>query len=205
MTDTSDRRDLRSSIALSTLFAVIALLVGIDLALDLRGGTTAAHAAVEGTVVAIGLAAAIRFALRVRMLASETRDLRQHATDLGQRLAASEVEAARWRSDAKELLAGVGAAIDRQLERWALTEAEKDVARLLLKGLSHKEIAGLRDVSETTVRHQARALYRKAGLSGRSDLTAFFLEDLLAPQAPHRAETDNARIAAGAASERTSA
>jgi len=55
---------------------------------------------------------------------------------------------------------------------------------LLLKGLSHKEIAEVRNVSETTVRHQARSLYRKAGLSGRNDLAAFFLEDLLGPQTP---------------------
>jgi DNA-binding NarL/FixJ family response regulator len=37
-------------------------------------------------------------------------------------------------------------------------------------------------VSETTVRQQARAIYRKAGLSGRHDLAAFFLEDLLGPR-----------------------
>ena len=31
------------------------------------------------------------------------------------------------------------------------------------------------------MREQARALYRKAGLSGRASLSAFFLEDLLLP------------------------
>ena len=75
----------------------------------------------------------------------------------------------------------LGAAIDQQLERWGLTAAEKEVALLLLKGLSHKEIATARDVAESTVRQQARALYRKAGLGGRHDLAAFFLEDLLGP------------------------
>lgn len=33
-----------------------------------------------------------------------------------------------------------------------------------------------------TVRQQARNLYKKAGLSGRHDLAAFFLEDLLTPR-----------------------
>ena len=32
---------------------------------------------------------------------------------------------------------------------------------------------------ERTVREQARSLYRKSGLTGRADLAAFFLEDLL--------------------------
>jgi DNA-binding NarL/FixJ family response regulator len=67
------------------------------------------------------------------------------------------------------------------------------VALLLLKGLSHKEVAGLREVSETTVRQQARAIYRKAGLSGRHDLAAFFLEDLLGP----RGEPDQSSAASG--------
>ena len=35
--------------------------------------------------------------------------------------------------------------------------------------------------SERTIRAQAQSLYSKAGLSGRASLSAFFLEDLLAP------------------------
>ena len=52
-----------------------------------------------------------------------------------------------------------------------------------LKGLRHKEIAELRQTSERTVRQQALAVYRKSGLNGRTDLAAFFLEDLLLPTA----------------------
>jgi DNA-binding CsgD family transcriptional regulator len=79
---------------------------------------------------------------------------------------------------------GLGEAIDRQLDRWGLSPAEKDVALLLLKGLSHKEIGQIRGVSEATVRQQARALYQIGGLEGRHDLVAFFLEDLLGPREP---------------------
>lgn len=181
-TDTHGRHDLSSSVVLAGVFALIAILVGADLVLDVRSGTTAAHASIEGLVVAIGLVAAMRFAMRVRVLAREARDLRARAAMLDANLAASRAEAERWRRDAADLIAGLGAAIDAQLERWALSPAEKEVALLLLKGLSHKEIAELREVSETTVRHQARSLYRKAGLAGRNDLAAFFLEDLLGPQ-----------------------
>lgn len=90
-------------------------------------------------------------------------------------------EGARWRSDMRELLKGLSAAIDAQFERWQLTPAEREVAMLLLKGLSHKEIAAVRDASERTVRQQARSIYAKANLSGRAALSAFFLEDLLLP------------------------
>ncbi|MBZ0120481.1 MAG: helix-turn-helix transcriptional regulator, partial [Sandaracinaceae bacterium] len=75
----------------------------------------------------------------------------------------------------------LGEALARQFERWQLTAAEREVALLLLKGLSLKEIAEARGTSERTVRDQARAVYRKAGLAGRSELSAFFLEDLLVP------------------------
>ena len=88
------------------------------------------------------------------------------------------------------------AAIDRQLERWGLSAAEHEVALLLLKGLSHKTIADRRGTEEATVRQQSRAIYRKAGLAGRHDLAAFFLEDLLAPR--HDAVASREPVAGGA-------
>jgi DNA-binding CsgD family transcriptional regulator len=100
---------------------------------------------------------------------------------LAGRLKATEADAARWRAEAADLIAGLGSAIDQQFERWSLSPAEKEVALLLLKGLSHKELAEVRSVTEATARQQARAVYKKAGLSGRNDLAAFFLEDLLLP------------------------
>ncbi len=90
-------------------------------------------------------------------------------------------QGSRWRSESRSLLNGLGQAIETQFSRWNLTEAEREVALLLIKGLSHKEIATVRAVSERTVREQARSIYAKAGLTGRTALSAFFLEDLLAP------------------------
>ena len=72
-------------------------------------------------------------------------------------------------------------AIDSQFSQWNLTDAEREVALLLLKGLSLKEIAAIRATTERTIRAQARAVYSKAGLTGRAALSAFLLEDLLAP------------------------
>jgi DNA-binding CsgD family transcriptional regulator len=42
----------------------------------------------------------------------------------------------------------------------------------------------MRGISEATARQQARAVYRKAGVGGRNDLAAFFLEDLALPKSP---------------------
>ncbi len=90
----------------------------------------------------------------------------------------------RFRTESGEAMRGLAAAIDRQFERWSLSSAEAEVALLLLKGLPTKQIAEVRETSERTVRQQALAVYRKAGLGGRAELAAFFLEDLLLPAHP---------------------
>lgn len=182
MRTTDERPERTIHLVLAALFGVVALLAGVDLVGDLRQGTTAFHVAVEGAVVVVALGGASWMVVRLRSLAHEAQDLRAHAASLTAHLETSRREAARWRAEAGDLITGLSAAIDDQLERWALSPAEKEIALLLLKGLSHKEVAGLRQVSESTVRQQARAIYRKAGLTGRADLAAFFLEDLLGPR-----------------------
>ena len=86
-----------------------------------------------------------------------------------------------WRARAQKILRGLGEEIDEQLGEWGLTPVERETALMLLKGLSHKEIAQLSEKSERTVRQHAIAVYRKSGLGGRAELSAFFLEDLLLP------------------------
>jgi len=179
---TDERQERTVSLALAGLFGLVVVLAGADLLTDLNERTTAFHLAVEGSVVVVGLAGAVWTIVRVRALGREAHELRAQAVALSADLDASRVEAARWRDEAGELIRGLSAAIDRQLERWGLSPAEHDIALLLLKGLSHKEVAELRAVSESTVRQQARAIYRKSGLTGRADLAAFFLEDLLGPR-----------------------
>lgn len=162
--DVFDHNHARVAIS---LFAIIALLIGWDVMADYAEGADVEHLAIEISVL---LAAGAGTALLWRQL-YRTRTALVRAL----------VETEQWRSDSRELLQGLGAAINRQFTSWKLTKAEAEVGLFLLKGLSHKEIARLRQTSERTIREQARALYRKSGLSGRSELSAFFLEDLLLP------------------------
>jgi DNA-binding CsgD family transcriptional regulator len=164
-------------------------LPGLDLALDLGEGISWRHGLAEGAVVLVALAGVSWTIARLHRLSLQARSLRVLATGLEADLAMSRDEtrrsradAERWREEARDLLQGLGEAIDRQLRQWALSPAEHEVALLLLKGLSHKEIAEVRCTGEATVRQQAAAIYRKANLTGRHDLAAFFLEDLLGPR-----------------------
>jgi DNA-binding CsgD family transcriptional regulator len=160
-----DILEKKAVIAAILLFATIAILISWDLILDYRQGSDWAHVLVELVVL---LAASIGMVFLFRILL-------QTRTDLAEAI----VEAEQWRAESRELIRGLGVAIKSQFERWELSKAEAEVGLLLLKGLSHKEIASVRGTAERTAREQARALYRKSKLSGRSALSAFFLEDLL--------------------------
>lgn len=160
----------------AVLFGVIALLMAADLLEDSRAGTGWGHLAGELAVLAVALAGLVVLFQRYTHARREHRLLRRD-------LAKAREDAARWREEAHTALAGLGEALDGQFERWGLTAAEREVGLLLLKGLGFKEIAQVRGTSERTVRQQALVLYRKAGLSGRAELAAFFLEDLLLPVA----------------------
>lgn len=162
-------------------FAAVAALAAIDLASDLGEGTTLGHVAAEGAIIAVGLLGSLAVARKMLLTVRHARATAEEARALADRLAATTAEAARWRAEAHDLVAGLAAAIDRQFDRWGLSPAEKEVGLLLLKGLSHKEIANVRAVTEATARQQARAVYKKANLTGRHDLAAFFLEDLMIP------------------------
>ena len=60
--------------------------------------------------------------------------------------------------------------------RWRLTRAEQEVAWLLLKGVSLQDIGAARNTSPRTARDQASAVYRKAGVAGRAELSALLLD-----------------------------
>ncbi|MFW2588166.1 helix-turn-helix transcriptional regulator [Sagittula sp. SSi028] len=69
--------------------------------------------------------------------------------------------------------------VEGRFAEWHLSPAERDVAMFALKGLSIAEIAALRETSEGTVKAQSNAIYRKAGVTGRSQLLSLFIDDLL--------------------------
>jgi DNA-binding CsgD family transcriptional regulator len=156
------------------LFLVIAVLIGLDVVIDYRAGTAVSHLLTEAAVMTLA-------ALGAATLWHRLRAARRAAGQLSIDLEAARREAERFRDEARAHLLGLGEAIDRQFTRWALSPAEREVGLLLLKGLSHREVAAARTTSESTIRQQALAIYRKAGLRNRSELSSFFLEDLLLP------------------------
>lgn len=165
-----------SAAAAIALFALIFVLIVLDLAEDYTEGAGSLHVIMESGVLLLAAGGIGMLLQRIYRTRAAVRTL-QRDLDLVRN------ESQRWREESRILLEGLGSAIQQQFVRWELTAAESAVALLLLKGLSLKEIAAVRATSERTVREQACCVYRKAGISGRPALAAFFLEDLLLPPA----------------------
>ena len=159
------------------VLALIALLAGIDLIVDLREGVSLWHVLAEATVALLACVGAVHL-LRGAWL------LRRRLDAQGRDFSAFRQQAEAWRMESKKYLDGLSRSISLQLDQWKLSTAEKEVAFLLLKGLSLKEIATARSTTEKTARVQSSAVYTKSGLAGRSELSAYFLEDLLLPGTP---------------------
>lgn len=158
---------------LSVLFSIL-VMVSFDLLTDSREGVSWWHLLAEGVVVFIAL-------LGVVALLKGSLNLRDRFEQEIRASARFRDEASKWQAQSKKYLMGLSQAIDQQLTDWQLTTAEKEVAFLLLKGLSLKEIAEIRETTEKTARAQSAAIYSKSNLTGRSELAAYFLEDLLLP------------------------
>jgi len=167
-----DDRPTRLFVALGVVVFVV--LLGLELATEdepLRLPDVAGDAAQIALLVATAIVAGV--------LAARTRVQHEERLDLIRDLAQARAESDRWRHESHAYVAGLGVAIDEQFTRWGLSPAEREIGLLMLKGFAHKEIATLRGTSDATVRHQATAIYQKAGLPGRTAFCSFFLEDLL--------------------------
>lgn len=93
-----------------------------------------------------------------------------------------------------------GDVLEELFQEWRLTVSEREVAILLLKGLSVAEIGDLRRTRPGTVKAQCASIYRKAGVNSRGQLLSFLIDDLVSgvPLGP-QAEAGVVAVAAGAA------
>ena len=113
---------------------------------------------------------------------------RRSAVELAEILEGVSSDAEALSAKLDDALEGRARQVDSDFDKWGLSAAEKEIALFLLKGLRLQDIADLRHTSERTVRQQAQAIYRKAGLDGRIELSAHFVEDLMNPVADAAAQ-----------------
>ncbi|KNG92319.1 helix-turn-helix transcriptional regulator [Pseudaestuariivita atlantica] len=83
----------------------------------------------------------------------------------------------------------MAAIVGEFFDEWNLTQAERDVALMILKGLDNDAIARVRNTASGTVRAQATSIYAKSNSDGRAQFISLFVEELIA---------GNERLAQGA-------
>jgi DNA-binding CsgD family transcriptional regulator len=69
--------------------------------------------------------------------------------------------------------------IESHFDEWNLTASERDVAALMVKGLSIAEIAGVRGTAEGTVKAHLNAIYRKANARNRAEVLSHIMDTLI--------------------------
>ncbi len=156
-------------------FAAVAVLVlaGLD---QLTGGEPLSGA--DFLLDVFDKALLIGVVLVIVHLSRDMRGLRAEQETIRGDLRAAVAAGEAWRELSRTHIEGLSAAIARQFDAWQLTAAEAEIAGLMLKGMSLREIAAARRTGDTTIRQQAAGIYRKSGLSGRAELSAYFLDSL---------------------------
>ena len=154
--------------------ALIVILFLIDISFDIRERINLGHLAIEFLIYLVIIYIAYIgygfYKLDKKSINAVKENISEHNTELKY-----------WQNQNKTLIDGLSIKIHQQFKQWGLTQAETDVALLIIKGFSLEEIAGLRGTSERTIRDQAASVYHKAKLKNRTELSAYFLEELLAP------------------------
>lgn len=159
---------------IAVLLAIIMVLNFFDVITDVSLGVPTWHIIEESMIV---LASAVGFVFLVIEISNRTK----HINHLKGELDKSCIQLKNISEEMKIARAKYSEVIGEQFNLWGLTKSEQEVAMLLLKGLSFREISEVRDTKEKTVRQQASSIYVKADVDGRHEFAAWFLEDFMEP------------------------
>jgi DNA-binding NarL/FixJ family response regulator len=163
---------MKEFIAMLILAVIVAGNLG-DVIYDYREGASMAHLLMELSI------AIVSFALIASLTVGILRQSRSNNRLKAELASLSDVDEQALPPALATARHELALVLKEQFEIWKLTQTEREVAMLLLKGLSFKEIASVRNTMEKTVRQQASSIYKKAGVSGRHAFSAWFIEDLL--------------------------
>jgi len=157
---------------IALILLIIMVLNLIDVTTDVSLGVPVWHILFEVLIVCAS-------GFGVVLLIKDLRRRTLNIAVLKKELTLSEDKLRSLSSEMKNARHEYSVVIQNQFKDWSLTAGEQEVAMLLLKGLSFREIAGLRNTKEKTVRQQASVIYGKANVDGRHDFAAWFLEDFM--------------------------
>ena len=159
---------------IAIILLIIMCLNFFDVLTDISLGVPVWHIFSESIIVIVSGIGAL---FLIKDISARTTDI----AHLKQELLISDDKFRNISDEMKNARREYSTVIHSQFEQWSLTPSEQEVAMLLLKGLSFKEISAVRNTKEKTVRQQASVIYSKANVDGRHEFAAWFLEDFMTP------------------------
>jgi len=158
----------------------ISLFAAIDIYGDIIDGLKFSHLVHEIALALFSFIGAIYQLRIIRWQGQEIVTYKERVQELDRLNESLKAEREEFQKQVSHLSNEFLVHIDQQFNKWGFTRSEKEIALLLIKGLSMKEIADIRGSAENTVRQQSSLIYKKSSLGGRMELSAFFLDDILA-------------------------
>ena len=170
------RSNYKEKLTLTYLLIFIFLLIVVDITFDFLGGTPMKDMAfdliLEGSILLLVLFTTNyvwkKFTIELETKETIEKDLEQ-----------TKILATKWENKSRDFVKEFQAFVTTQFDAWSLSKSEKEIAVLVLNGKSSKEISSHRFTSERTIRNQCRSIYEKSGLAGKSELSAYFLSELI--------------------------
>jgi DNA-binding CsgD family transcriptional regulator len=154
------------------MLVIVIVINTTDFLKDILHGDEWLHISLEVITVFLSLWGIV-------MLIQQINNRSQEISKLNKKIEKSEQDLALSHTKLKEIGREYSVYLHKQFEDWNLTPSEKDVALILLKGLSFKEMAEVRNTKEKTIRQQASTIYKKSNVAGRHEFSAWFFEDML--------------------------
>lgn len=167
---------LNKSIKLSLAFLCLLLMAGFDIWFDFSHGLPVKYLLFESLVFFICL---VGFNFFLSKAINSQKKQQKLISSLKLSVDERESRLQTLNKTVQSYREAFSQEVEECFKNWKLTRAESQVARLLLKGLSHKEIAEVRDSNENTIRSQCSSIYKKSKLANRSQLSSYFLDDLI--------------------------
>ncbi|QYJ82387.1 helix-turn-helix transcriptional regulator [Shewanella aegiceratis] len=163
---------MKKDLVIIALLVLIMLFKLVDIVADVQLEIPAWHIAQESVLVLLTVIATLYLS---RDLMRRSRQVKA----LAHRLAQADKQIDNLSTQMRTARQEYSQAVASQFDTWGFTKSEQQVAFLILKGLSFKEIAEVRQTKEKTVRQQASTIYGKAEVDGRHTFCAWFMEDFI--------------------------
>ena len=167
---------LNKSIKLSLAFLCLLFMAAFDIWFDFKNGIQIRHLLFEGMVFFVSL---IGFNFFLSKALKNQYKQTERIKSLEDSVNQKDTQLKTLNNKVQSYKEEFSNEIQQNFKSWKLTKAENQVASLLLKGLSLKEIAEVRSSNENTVRSQCTSVYKKSKLANRSQLSSYFLDDLI--------------------------